>query len=75
MQTDSRKNRIFAITCDRDTVYFSLREKNDPIPEEDCLQEQLSRGYHPAGYGFFNFKQTEKNGYYISSWECRTSCD
>jgi hypothetical protein len=36
--------------------------------EAACLQEKA--GWHPMGYGLFNFSPGEE-----TTWECSTSCD
>jgi hypothetical protein len=40
------------------------------------LQEvQRHVGYHPAGYGFYNFKTEKINAGYLHTWQCANSCD
>jgi hypothetical protein len=41
------------------------------ITQEDAERLQIELGYHPAGYGFYQFI-AGPNG---SSWSCSTSCD
>ena len=41
------------------------------ITEDGAMVLQERAGYHPAGYGFYNFAYI--NG--IARWNCSNSCD
>ena len=48
------------------------------ITEGEAMNLQEDYGYHPAGYGFYNFRvvtldPNEIEG--VTSWECQRSCD
>ena len=48
------------------------------ISEGEAMNLQEEYGYHPAGYGFYNFRvvtldPNEIDG--VTSWECQRSCD
>ena len=48
------------------------------ITEGEAMNLQEDYGYHPAGYGFFNFRvvtldPNEIEG--VTTWECQRSCD
>ena len=46
------------------TIPYQITES-----EAAKLQEQL--GYHPAGYGFYDFESTP----YCSNWQCYNNCE
>ena len=50
------------------SIYFEFVGE---ITEEEAMEFQQQRGFHPSGYGFYGF--TYKNG--ISKWNCSNSCD
>jgi hypothetical protein len=41
------------------------------ITKEEAIEIQSNAGYHPAGYGFYNFKHIDGN----TKWYCFKSCD
>ncbi|NVM34054.1 MAG: hypothetical protein HWN81_00565 [Candidatus Lokiarchaeota archaeon] len=41
----------------------------------DAQQAQMNKGYHPCGYGFYNFQCSKINDKYIATWNCSASCD
>ena len=48
------------------------------ITEGEAMNLQEEYGYHPAGYGFYNFRvvtldPNEIEG--VTTWECQRSCD
>ncbi len=48
------------------------------ITEGEAMNLQEDYGYHPAGYGFYNFRvvtldPNEVEG--VTTWECQRSCD
>ena len=60
----------------RDDVYFKA-ESMQPISEDQALKAQMELGYHPAGYGFYNFtvKRCPVLFVYTATWRCQASCD
>jgi hypothetical protein len=42
------------------------------ISEEEARMLQIESGYHPNGYGFFEFKLNADG---TTSWKCWDSCD
>ena len=57
------------------TVEFSF---DGILTEDEAMNLQEEAGYHPAGYGFYNFRvvtldPNEIEG--VTSWECQRSCD
>ena len=59
-----------------------------PIDPLDAQKLQEKAGYHPAGYGLFDFRCTKSNSgirctksnsgneiVYVSTWKCYNSCD
>ena len=58
-----------------DSMYFTF---NGVLTEGEAMNLQEEYGYHPAGYGFSNFRvvtldPNEIDG--VTSWECQRSCD
>ena len=51
--------------------HFHLFTVNQKISEDDAIRLQIDLGYHPAGYGMYNFSATEHS----TSWECYYNCD
>ena len=48
------------------------------ITEGEAMNLQEEYGYHPAGYGFYNFIVTQIStleGDVVTTWECQMSCD
>ena len=48
------------------------------ITEGEAMNLQEDYGYHPAGYGFYNFRVVTLDPYEIegvTTWECQRSCD
>ena len=57
------------------SMYFTF---NGVLTEGEAMNLQEEAGYHPAGYGFYNFRvvtldPNEIDG--VTSWECQRSCD
>ena len=50
------------------SIYFEFVGE---ITEEEAMEFQRQRGFHPSGYGFHEF--TYNKG--ISKWKCSNSCD
>ena len=50
---------------------FHLFEVPYQISESDAAKLQEELGYHPAGYGMYNYSATEHS----TSWECYNNCD
>lgn len=48
---------------------------NKKATQKDALQFQTDFGKHPAGYGFYDFKELKKDNYYIYTWKCSRSSD
>ena len=46
-----------------------------PTTEDEALRIQQDEGYHPAGYGFYDFTVEKGMRDYKASWNCRNSCD
>jgi hypothetical protein len=50
-------------------------ESDAPISSDEAEELQLKEGWHPLGYGFYNFHTDIKDGKYLASWKCSLSCD
>jgi len=52
---------------------------NSPIDPLNAQELQKNAGYHPAGYGLFDFRCTKMVSgteiTYVSTWKCQNSCD
>ena len=46
-----------------------------PIKQDDAMREQLRAGYHPAGYGFYDFVCSGSGDLWTATWECQDHCD
>jgi len=70
------KTRISKIIKSGNTIYYSA-ESLEMISESQALELQKCNGYHPAGYGFYDFKCTvnDKTGLYEANWNSFSSCD
>ena len=57
------------------SMYFTF---NGVLTEGEAMNLQEDYGYHPAGYGFYNFIVTQIStleGDVVTTWECQRSCD
>ena len=57
------------------SMYFTF---DGELTEGEAMNLQEDYGYHPAGYGFYNFRvvtldPNEIEG--VTTWECQRSCD
>lgn len=56
---------------DRDSswIYF---QADGHLTREQCAEEQIDKGYHPAGYGLYRVEHRADN---TTTWTCSRSCD
>jgi hypothetical protein len=57
------------------SMYFTF---DGELTEGEAMNLQEEYGYHPAGYGFYNFIVTQIStleGDVVTTWECQRSCD
>ena len=43
----------------------------DKLSEEEAKEAQIALGYHPYGYNFNNYEQTDER----TTWTCWDNCD
>lgn len=69
------KTRITKVIKSGNTIYYTAESVNR-IDENQALELQKGNGYHPAGYGFYDFKCTlNKDGLYEANWNSFSNCD
>ena len=54
------------------TIYFTYIGIN--LTETRACELQLKKGYHPAGYGFYNLRETSEHNKIVYKWECMSYC-
>lgn len=47
----------------------------EPITEDQAIEAQITAGYMPQGYGFYDFKVSMRGDYYEATWNCFASAD
>lgn len=65
---------IKSITQEEDRSWLKFKvisKRKYKIDDIKILQSKL--GKHPAGYGFYSFKEKKENKNYIYTWECSRS--
>jgi len=59
---------------DRSWINFKVTSKKKAT-SKDAEQFQTDFGKHPAGYGFYSFKEKKDGKNYIYTWNCSRSSD
>lgn len=65
---------IFTVTKSYRQIDFRASSE-DPITEDQAIEAQITAGYMPQGYGFYDFKVTRKEEGYEATWNCFASAD